>query len=99
MGNAGAQRLSEAGRQMEHGLNRGAADIRLKERRRMGNDRHQAAFPVVPLVPGPLGKWQKVGSLKVLGREDAVHGLQRELAPVMQKIGDMRLSKPGLPGQ
>ena len=37
---------------MEHGLNRGAADKRLKERRGMGDDRDQAAFSVGRPVPG-----------------------------------------------
>ena len=84
---------------MEHGQDHGAADIRLKKRRDMGNDRDQAAVFAVRPVSGLMGEWQKVGSLKVLGGEDAVDGLQRKLTPVMKEIGDVGLAKAGLPGQ
>ena len=35
----------------------------------------------------------------VLSHEDAVHGLERELPPVVKKVREMRLPKAGLPGE
>ena len=42
---------------------------------------------------------RRSAAVKVLGGQDAVHGLQRKLAPVVQEIGEMWLAKTGLAGQ
>jgi hypothetical protein len=84
---------------MEHRLNRGAADVRFRERRGVGDDRDQAAFLVGQLISGPMDDGQKVGSRKVLGGEDAIHGFERKLPPGMQEIGEMGLAQSGLTSQ
>ena len=42
---------------------------------------------------------EKVGSRQMLGGQDSIQCLERELAPAVQKVGKMRLSKAGLASQ
>ena len=49
--------------------------------------------------PGPTFGGQQVGDRQMLRGQNAVHCLQRKLAPAVQEIGEMRLAKPSLPRQ
>ena len=42
---------------------------------------------------------QQVSYRQMLHRQNAVHGIQGELPPPMQKIGQMRLPESALPAQ
>ena len=42
---------------------------------------------------------QKVGNRQMLGGKHAIDGLQRKLAPAVQKIGEMGLAQTGLTSQ
>ena len=39
---------------------------------------------------------QQVTGAKVLRRQDAIHGLQRELSPAVKEVGEVGLAKAGL---
>ena len=65
----------------------------------MGNHRNQIAVFVAEGWRRGLEGGKKVGRGQVLGGEDAIHGLERELAPAMQKIGEMGLAETGLAGK
>ena len=97
--NAGADGLEDAGGQVEHGLYRGGTDERLKERHRVRDDRNRASFLARWQSPGLMHCGQKIGCSQVLGGKDAIDRIQRELAPAVQKIGEMGLPKAGLAGQ
>jgi hypothetical protein len=84
---------------VEHGLNGGGADKRLKERHRMRDERDRTSFFVRRQSPGQMQCGKKVGGSQMLGGEDAIHRLQRKLAPTVQEIGEMGLPKAGLASQ
>ncbi len=70
---------------------------RLKECYRVRNDRHSDAAGGVSPRTRPIRCGKKIGCSHSLRRQNAIHRFERELAPPMQKIGDMRLRKAGLP--
>ena len=99
-GGAGAGGAEDTGRQMKERLDRGGADAGLKESNAVGDDGDRTSFLTEKIMIGVApGRGKQVGSHELLGGEDSVHGVQRELPAAMEEIGEMGLSKAGLAGE
>ena len=85
--------------QVQHRLHRGGPDVGLKERRGMGNNGNPGAVFAAQRRLRLAACGQQIGRCHELRRKNPVQGFQRELPPAVQKIGNMRLSKPCLAGQ
>jgi hypothetical protein len=84
---------------MEHGLNsRGANDV-LKEGGGVKHNGDRAAFNLRGLLGPLIDDRQEIWRNQALGGQNAIHGVQGEMAAAAQEVGDVGLAQPGLPSQ
>jgi hypothetical protein len=77
-------------------MNCRGADVGLKERGRVGDQWHRGVFHLVRRIPGAVDYGQQIGCGQMLRSQDSIEGIERKLAPAVQKVGEMGLPKPGL---
>jgi len=98
-GGPGAKGLKSSRGQMHESLDGGGADYGLEERGGVGDKRNASGEAVRWQGRGVRDGRQQVGGSEALRCEDAVHGFEGELAPAVQKVGEMSLPQPGLAGE
>ena len=96
---AGADGLEGSGRQMEHGLDGGGADVWLEERYAVGDNRHGAQLRLDVDFGGVVVGGQQIACGEVLGGKDSVHGIEGKLTPVVKEVGQMGLPEARLARQ
>ena len=90
--------MKRAGGKIEHRLHRGRPDARIEQRCAMGYQGDSVAFLFVGPLVGPVRR-QEISRNKMLRGEHAVHCFNGEVAPAAKEVGQMRLSKTGLPSK
>ena len=64
-----------------------------KERRGVRNQRHHVAVAIRGQIADMVVCGQQIGGCQMLGGQNAVHGLERELGATVQKIGEMAFDR------
>jgi hypothetical protein len=84
---------------MKHGVGAGCANVRLKERGGMGDNRYRVVTEFERESGNRAEHRKKVVRIEMLGSENTVHRVEGKLAAVIEEIGKMGLPEARLPGE